>query len=790
MINHFAKYPALKALIPIIFGILFQGILELHVQPLQIFVILSIFLMLLFFLRNYEYNFITQTVLLAFIGYSASSLSNFDNTRLNSSRWADNEITTVGNVTAVSKGKSEWIDISVDGVIVNDSDLVKDRLKIRIRLPESLNFVGYGDSIALRGRLNLPRGRRNPGEFDISKYFRSIGINAYISEKNLDSINLISKRDNRLSISDGTYSIRESLQNSVNQILSPESSSVISAILLGNRALLSEETRDDFRKTGIIHVLAISGLHIGYIVGILFIIGSLFRFKRKPKVLFIITGIIMYAYLIGWKTPVTRASIMAIILLVGIISERRHLPLNTLGIAAIIILLLKPAELFQPGFQLSFAAVASIIFFKERFGDKIRLPKPTNGYRRILRWIILLYLMTLSAQVVTMPLTAYHFKNFFLTGLLLNVLIVPFVGVLVALGIVTLFFYYLYPPSGLIFAAGLDFLTKYLISLLSFFSDNFRANIVTGSFPFWLLFIILLTIFSIGFLNELKGRKWLVILVLMTLNGFVWNKALHFRGIDVYFLDVGQGDAIFIDGFATKNILIDAGRKGFGTQTGRYIISPFLLEKGIKKIDYILLSHQDADHVGGVKYLLQNFQVDSLLISYNDSKSTSYIDALSAAGELGIPVRKVKMGDTIRLGSFSNLQVYNPPGSYAYSVLQSSNNLSIVMKFTYGYSTFLFPGDIDFKAEKFLAESGFQINSEILKVPHHGSATSSSEIFLNRVSPKESVISVGMNNPYNHPSENVLTRYRSLGINYYRTDFEGALLFRSDGRSISRESWN
>ena len=790
MINHFAKYPALKALIPIILGILFQGILELQVQRLLIFVILSVLLALLFFLRNYEYNFITQTVLLAFIGYSASSLSNFDNTRLNSSRWADNDITTVGKVTAVSKGKSEWIDISVDGLIVNDSDLVKDRLKIRIRLPESLNFVAYGDSIALRGRLNLSGGRRNPGEFDISKYFRSIGINAYISEKNLDSVNLISKRDNRLSISDGTYSIRESLQNSVNQILSPESSSVISAILLGNRALLSEETRDDFRKTGIIHVLAISGLHIGYIVGILFIIGSLFRFKRKPKVLFIITGIIMYAYLIGWKTPVTRASIMSIILLAGIISERRHLPLNTLGIAAIIILLLKPAELFQPGFQLSFAAVASIIFFKERFGDKIRLPKPTNGFRRILRWIILLYLMTLSAQVVTMPLTAYHFKNFFLTGLLLNVLIVPFVGVLVALGIVTLFFYYIYPPSGLIFAAGLDFLTESLISLLSFFSDNFRANIVTGSFPFWLLFIILLTIFSIGFLNELKGRKWLLIFVLMTLNGFMWNKALHFRGIDVYFLDVGQGDAIFIDGFATKNILIDAGRKGFGTQAGKYIISPFLLEKGIKTIDYLLLSHQDADHVGGVKYLLQNFQVDSLVTSYNDSKSTSYIDAMSTAGELGIPIRKVKMGDTIRLGSFSNLQVYNPPASYAYSVLQSSNNLSIVMKFTYGYSTFLFPGDIDSKAETFLAESDFQINSEILKVPHHGSATSSSEMFLNRVSPKEAVISVGMNNPYNHPSENVLTRYHSLGINYYRTDLEGALLFRSNGRSISRQLWN
>ena len=281
-----------------------------------------------------------------------------------------------------------------------------------------------------------------------------------------------------------------------------------------------------------------------------------------------------------------------------------------------------------------------------------------------------------------------------------------------------------------------------------------------------------------------------MIFVLMTLNGFIWNKALHFRGIDVYFLDVGQGDAIFIDGFATKNILIDAGRKGFGTQAGKYIISPFLLEKGIKKIDYLLLSHQDADHVGGVKYLLQNFQVDSLVTSYNESKSPSYIDALSTAGELGIPVRKVKMGDIIRLGSFSNLQVYNPPASYAYSVLQSSNNLSIVMKSTYGYSTFLFPGDIDFKAETFLAESGFQINSEILKVPHHGSATSSSEIFLNRVGPEEAVISVGMNNPYNHPSEKILTRYHSLGINYYRTDIEGALLFRSNGRSISRESWN
>ena len=281
-----------------------------------------------------------------------------------------------------------------------------------------------------------------------------------------------------------------------------------------------------------------------------------------------------------------------------------------------------------------------------------------------------------------------------------------------------------------------------------------------------------------------------MIFTLMILNVFMWNKALHFRGIEVYFLDVGQGDAIFIDGFATKNILIDAGRKGFGKQAGKYIMSPFLLEKGIKKINYLMLSHQDADHVGGVKYLLQNFQVDSLVTSYFDSKSTSYLDALSAAVELGIPIKKVKMGDTIRLGVVSNLQVYNPAGSYAYSVLSSSNNLSIVMKFTYGYSTILFPGDIEFKAEKFLAESGFQINSNILKVPHHGSATSSTELFLDRVSPTEAVFSVGMNNPYHHPSEKILTRYRSLGINYYRTDYEGALLFRSDGRSISRQLWN
>ena len=790
MINRFAKYPALKALIPIISGILLQGIIEPTLQSLHIFSILTILLVLLFFLRTYELNFIIQIAILIFIGYSASSLSIFGNNRLDSTTWADKEITTVGKVTAVSKGRSEWIDISVDALIVNESELVKDRLKIRIRSPESLNIVEYGDSIAVRGRLNIPGGRRNPGEFDINKYYRSIGVNAYISKKNLNSVNLISKRHDRLSIRGGIHSIGESLQKSVDRLLSAKSSSVINAILLGNRAMLSGETRDDFRNTGIIHVLAISGLHIGYIVGILFIIGSLFQFKRKPKVLFIITGIILYAYLIGWKTPVTRASIMAIIFLAGIISERRHLPLNTLGIAAIIILLLKPAEMFQPGFQLSFAAVASIIFFKERFGDKIRLPKPTNVFRRILRWFILLYLITLSAQLVTMPLTAYHFKNFFLTGLLLNVLIVPFIGVLVALGIVTLFFFYLYPPSGLIFAAGLDFLTRTLISMLSYFSENFNANIVTGSFPYWLLIIILLTILSIGFVNELKGRKWFLIFILLTMNGFIWNKALHFRGIDVYFLDVGQGDAVFIDGFATKNILIDAGRKGFGIQAGKYIISPFLLNKGIEKIDYLMLSHQDADHVGGVKYLLENFQVDSLVTSYFDSKSTSYLDALSTASELNIPIKKVKMGDTISLGSFSNLQVYNPPAGYAHYMLASPNNLSIVMKFSYGYSSILFPGDIEYKAEKFLAESGFQINSNILKVPHHGSVTSSSEIFLNRVSPTEAVFSVGMNNPYNHPSEKILTRYRSLGINYYRTDYEGAILFRSEGRAVSRKLWN
>ena len=206
-------------------------------------------------------------------------------------------------------------------------------------------------------------------------------------------------------------------------------------------------------------------------------------------------------------------------------------------------------------------------------------------------------------------------------------------------------------------------------------------------------------------------------------------------------------------------------------------------------INYLLLTHQDSDHAGGAIYILENFKVDTLITSFSDSGSSTYLNVLATAERKYVPRVRTKMGDLINLGRYSFIRILHPPSAYEFNTMKTNNNSSLVFKYSYGESSILFTGDIESSAELKLVNSGYDLKSQLLKVAHHGSSSSSSMDFLESVSPAEALISVGRNNLYGHPTEEVLDRYNQSGITVRRTDRDMAIVIRADGKTVENYNW-
>lgn len=723
------------------------------------------------------------------LGYSTASFNRIEDSNLRNEISADSDVSFVARVVDLSEDENRWVVLATDVLLSETGRVIENDMNIRLYLPKQSIKLQLGDSLLIRGILSLPTDERNPGGFNLKRWYHSLDITSYMSKKNVASFKVLSTSKQRNKIHNSILNIRNSLKKRLQLLVLPESMQLAESLLLGYSGSIDNLLKDKFRNSGVIHILVISGLHISFIAGILFLMGSLVRLKRKQLIYFILLGIICYATIVGWRTPVARSVIMASALLVGIISERKPVALNSLGIAALIILMISPKELYQPGFQLSFLIVASILFFNSKYSDKLPLPSPTGNINRIIRRIMQILLLTTAANLMAMPITAFHFNMITPFGFLINIIAVPLAGLLVSLGFTMLMLSYIYLPLGAVIGSAFDLLTNILLWLLSIFADSPSMVISVPDFPIWLFLLLITFVFSLGYLNSERGRVRTIMIILLIITGVSLNRSFVYKGAEVTFLDVGQGDAAYIEDSFGNNILIDSGQSNYGSEAGRYVIGPFLRSKGINMIDYLLLTHQDSDHTGGALYILNNFQVGTLITSYSDSGSMTYLNVISLAKRKNVPRIKTKMGDIINLGRYSSIQIMHPPSTFGSNIASSNNNSSLVFKFNYGESSILFTADIESSAELKLAESGYDLHSYLLKVPHHGSSSSSSLRFLEAVSPAIAVISVGMYNSYGHPTQEVIERYNQAGIIVRRTDTDMAVVMRADGNKIEDHQW-
>lgn len=619
------------------------------------------------------------------------------------------------------------------------------------------------------------------------------------------------------SLTRGIFSqLRLRLNDFIKHNFSVDSAPFVMSIITGERSLLTKETRNAFNATGLAHILSISGAHFGLLLFILFrifkllvrmfphnILVRLTIYLTPSQIAAILCVPFMIAYLgiSDMSIPSIRAFIMITLFLFGLLIHRKGFWLNTLLFAAVVIILIQPDSILDLSLQLSFIAVLCIGLTTEQKSRSAEEQKNDNLKRNYFHNVtsgLLLFCtsalkISLAATIGTAPLVAYHFHYFSLISPITNLIITPIIGfVILPIAIVSSFIFLAFGVFPL--HSFVDAITIFVLKAIKHIAQWNFVDIKIPAFP-----LILLIMFYIGVLVyvivKMQNRQGAigdrqeevkksiayrplpitipVAVAIIPMLVYAGIKFFEPRKLKITHLDVGQGDSAVVELPDSRTLVIDTGRRGIQT-------AEFLRYRGIKKIDAIILSHGQSDHAGGIWYLLKNFKVHEIW----DNGRLIYPDE-----SLELKHRGLQRGDVIE-GKGYKITVLHPyDGFYTlYSDDNDENNDSLVLKIQDRRNVFLFTGDIEEEAEEDLSYLGGHIKSSVLKVPHHGSRTSLSEMFFNTVSPEIAVISVGRKNLYNHPHRETLEMLNSAKI--FRTDRDGAICIEElpDGR-LEVKTW-
>ena len=646
-----------------------------------------------------------------------------------------------------------------------------------------------GDTLLATMLLNFPRPRRNPHDFDYKLYLEQKGIffEAFIQDTN--SVQIQSPES--VSATMHMHTLKESILSHFSTYLTKRSSGILSALILGERSDVDEETRTDFANTGVIHVLAVSGLHVGYVAMILLTIFGIFRFPHGMKMSAVILGLIFYVFLTGAAASVMRASIMASLLIVGSLIERKADVYNVLATAAFLILLIDPSQIYSVGFQLSFSAVLSIVALFPKL--KSWLPEIRilggSGFGRAVLAIIDLFLVSLAAQLGTLALTIYYFHKIPIISLLANIIVVPLIGVVVATGMSFLLLGAIFPVLAELWAHTLEAIIDLLLWFVRSCANVDWALLDIPTIQVYEVFFILICVFMLTVLPIRRVLKlWLIVLLIWG-NSAIWRSLNEPLDLEVVMLDVGQGDALVIHTPNGKTILIDAGFRFGGQDMGKDIILPYLLARNWLHIDLLVLTHPHNDHMGGAEYLVSNLQIDRVLLPDIEYDSYGYNKLIDVLEALEIPKSDLFAGAIDSSLKPVYLRVMAPKVYEPETQPSNVNNTSIVLQLFYGESTIMLTGDAEDEAEVDQLPFGSLLKCDIIKAPHHGSKTSSSPEYLKLTRPDIALMSLADNNKFRHPAPITLKNYEAIGTTINRTDLEGAIVYRSNGYKWTKVYW-
>ena len=790
-------YPVIKFTIIFILGILSARIFHFG---LYVSIIFLLILMLVWFFKNSIsltlFNFISSLLFILFIFSLSnfySSISEKKENKFFSNLYSQKNIQLFGTVERIDLRKNDLIQFYVlSDSIKADKFFVKDRIRFLCQLGDVNDSVetrvqnlSPGNYIEFSGDFYKGRNKRNPGEFDYNEYLNSIGVTGIVKTYSFDSIKIINAQEDFLS--DFIYRIRIGIDHILRKYYEPQTASLLRGLLLADRRGIDYETKEQFVNAGVIHVLAVSGLHVGYIALIFLLIFG--RFNLFVKAGLTILGLLLFVLITGGPPSVVRASVMAIVIIFAFVSGRSTNIFNSLAIAALIILLFDASEIYSAGFQLSFSAVLSIAIIYPIFKKKIN----SFIHSKFWNYVFLFGAVSLSAQIGTLPFTLLYFGKLSIIALFANLAVIPLIGFILSIGIATLTFSFI-PFVASAFASANDLLTYLLFGIVNFSGKLTFSHIIVRQFN-WIdvLTFYLFTILMMIFIPRFKSIKAKLLLIIFCFFNIILYSTisdvnlLPENELSVIMIDVGQGDSFLIKFPNGKTALVDAGDVNYYFDNGERVVKPLLSTLGIEKIDYGFISHMDTDHYGGFVSLILDHKIKIIYKPPFDSSSVkdSLFEALLT--NEGVKVKHYK-NEIIKVGNSRIYSLYNRKASMLDNL--EGNNNSGVLKVVYGNSSILFTGDIESKAEKLYSDNyNTFLKCDVLKSPHHGSNTSSSYDFLENVNPKICLISAGINNKFHHPSYETLLKLNSLKIKIYRTDLSSAVLLHSDGDDFKLKSW-
>ncbi len=628
------------------------------------------------------------------------------------------------------------------------------RVQVRGRTP-----VDAGDLVRVRGRVLPIPAPTNPEQPDPARWLYRQDARAVLVAERVEVL----ERGRGPAWLRWASSVREALRHVYQGALGRPLGAVLAGVVLGI-PVPDRDLQDAFRASGLVHLLVASGAQLSTVAAAAYL--ALRRFRRPVRAVGALAAVLAFAWVAGWEPSMARAALMAGVVVAAGLLKREVDPNTLLAFAAAALVAVRPLWLLDVGFQLSFAATAGLVLLarplERAFGTAPQLVREGVA-------------AAVSCQLFVAPLVVWHFGQLQPWAVVANVLAVPASAFVVPAGLVGGLVGLVWLPLALpvLWLAGVA--CAYLVWLARTVSAlpaaTAHAPDPTGS-------ALVLAWCALLGVAAWRGRVRpgrAVVAAALAVAVAVWVRALPPPPFaEVVFLDVGQGDAIVIRAPQGHRVVVDGGPEAEP-------ITSFLAKSG-GRVDVAVLSHPHADHVAGLAHALRRFGAGAVLDGGYPHPSPAYAGFLETVRDRGIPYHLARRGVRVSLGEL-DLRVLWPVQTL-WEGPSAVNENSVVVLLRYRQVRFLFPGDVEAGAEGALVASGEALQAEVLKIPHQGSRTSSTDPFLRAVSPRVAVLSVGRWNPYGHPHREVLARYGRLGIPVYRTDRDGAVTIRTDGRAL------
>ncbi len=675
-------------------------------------------------------------------------------------------------------------DIYITGVI-DDEPAVKEKgvsFTLRSGGCRYMAFVSsptaelaYGDLLNIVGFFSSNNIATNPDQFNYQNYLERKGIAGTIFVNELKII----KRGQGNIFRAKAIDLKNRIVAFHSKYMPAPYSSLFGSIIFGLKASpIAEETRDRYQKAGVVHILVVSGQQVSILMSVCLVMFGLIKAPKLFSVVMASFLMWMFTAMSGFGPSIVRSAIMGQITLIAIAFDKENDFFSSISLAALILLLANPNDLLDIGFQLSFLATWSLVCISPVLYKELKTYLNST--------ISAALSITIAPVIITMPISVYYFSQLTPIAFIANIIVVPIAEIMAIVGFVSSFMIFVFAPIAIVLDGFLFVVLICLDSFVQLCSNiPFAYTYIRSPSIVIVLVYYAIVVYVIESMRKMtmkevvdKNKMNAVLAVAFILSFQIFSSGTFAqKDLTMTMFDVGQGDSILFEMPNGAKVLIDGG-------DSKHNIVPFLQKKGINELNMVILTHPHDDHVGGLVKVLEKIKVDEVFDIGYPHTSKYYYRFLRLIEKNKIKYSIAKAGQTLSFGDVSG-NILAPFEMQMSNNKYDMNNLSVVVRFVYGNNSFLLTGDAGKVEEDLIMQSGEKIQSNILKIGHHGSRYSTGGSFLAKVHPQVALISVGNDNRYGHPNLSTIKNLRKENINIFRTDLDGAVIIKSDGNRIT-----